>query len=692
MKYFAIFFMIILCAGVIAQPKLPKDKFDFPPLAKIQIPKVEIFQLANGMKFFLVEDHDYPTIDMQASIRVGSKYDPKDKIGLASFTADLLRIGGTKDISGNELDKKLEMMAATIECGIGIEQGTLYVSMLQEDLEDVLELTASILMRPTFAKNKLQLLKIQARASISRRNDNVNAIVRREFPKLIYGGESPYARHTEYATIGAIQRKDIVNFYQKYFHPNNIVMAIWGNFKTEKMKKLLKKQFGHWKFQKIDFPVPKQVKYDFRYTVNLVDKKDVNQSSIVLGHIGGLVKNPDYPALSIMNHILSFERMFKKIRTNEGLAYSVWGHYGCQFVHPGTFSVGAQTKSQSTVRAIRLMLKEIKLFMEKGVTKAELEQAKSRYLNSFVFRFRDKSSILRRMMTYAYYGYPLDFSQRIKEKLEKVTCKDVLYVARKYLKPDKVQILVVGNKKYFDEPLKNLGKVNVIDIRISQPKSKKPVATKASLDHARIYIARMAKALGGWKRIQSIKNSQSEMTFMVRGMSIPMRVTLELPNRFRMSLSTPGGLVSFIYNGKEGIIKHGAKIFPMPIRRKLEMLQGMQRDPFFLVKYFHLFRVQVIGRKVFQGKKVFDILVSAKDHHYHLFLDTKSYLPVGTSYPGCTEQGPGEKGSLFCDYKIENAIKIWTKIIGLSGGKKVSTVKFKKIQFNVNIKKAFSLR
>jgi len=164
--------------------------------------------------------------------------------------------------------------------------------------------------------------------------------------------------------------------------------------------------------------------------------------------------------------------MFKKIRTDEGLAYSVWGTYGASFSYPGVFSCAAQTKSESTVYAIELMLEEVRLITQEEVSDDELARAKDRYLNTYVFNFDSKPKIVNRLMTYAYNDYPLDFMETIKTGVEKVTKADVLRVADKYLRPDKVQILVVGNKEDFDKPLSSIGEVNIIDITIPQAKSK----------------------------------------------------------------------------------------------------------------------------------------------------------------------------------------------------------------------------
>ena len=269
--------------------------------------------------------------------------------------------------------------------------------------------------------------------------------------------------------VEAITREHIVDFYNTYFHPNNMLMAVWGDFKTSEMVDKIRNLFQDWPSKPVDLPPKPEVKYNRSYSVHYIEKPDVNQSNIMIGHIGGLRKDPDFPALTVMNSILSFDRLFKRIRTDEGLAYRVWGNYGANYDYPGVFSAGAQTKSASTVRAVQLILEEMKRITRERVTEQELKKAKERYLNSFVFNFDSQAKIINRMLTYSYFGYPLDFAERFKEKIEKVSAEDILHAAGKYLRPDQVQILVVGNQKDFDKPLSTLGKVNVIDITIPGP-------------------------------------------------------------------------------------------------------------------------------------------------------------------------------------------------------------------------------
>jgi len=444
----------------------------YPTLGQIVIPQVKRVTLANGMQVFLLEDHELPLVSLSALIRTGSVYEPADKIGLAAVTGTVMRTGGTTSKTGDQIDEQLEQIAASVETGIGLNVGGASMSVLKEDVDTGLSILADVLMNPAFREDKIELAKITYRSSIARRNDFPFSIAVREYTKLIYGPESVYARHTEYATIDNITRDDLVAFHKKFFHPNNTTLAVWGDFDTEQMTKKIEEAFKAWdKADAKPAPVP-QVEYEFRPTVNVIQKQDMNQSCICLGHIGGMMNDPDYFALLVMNEILggSFtSRLFKNVRSRMGLAYAVFGVYSADYDHPGGFYVGCQTKSKSTAQAIRAMSEEVRKITEAEVTDEELALAKEGYLNSFVFNFDSKAEIVRRLMIYHYFGYPEDFLQKTKENVEKVTKADVLRVARKHLQPDKMQILAVGRPQDFDEPLSVFGQVREIDITIPSP-------------------------------------------------------------------------------------------------------------------------------------------------------------------------------------------------------------------------------
>ena len=474
------FALVMWVMGLIVLPwiagsalaQTPYQDLEHPKLNDIRVPEVEQVTLSNGMKLFVLEDHELPLIRLSARIRVGSIDEPPEKVGLASLTGSVMRTGGTTSKTGEEIDEELESIAASVETGIGLNSGSASMSVLTKDLGTGLPILADILMNPAFPEEMIQLGKLRRRSAISRRNDSVSGLASREFSKLIYGADSPYARSVEYATIDSITREDLISFHQRFFYPNNMMLAVWGDFQASDMIQKIEESFQGWEQREMQASFPPKVNYEFRKTVNFIQKDDVNQTNIFMGHVGGLRNDPDYFALVLMNRILGSgftSRLFKEVRSRQGLAYSVFGYYSANFDHEGIFYIGCQTKSETTVQAIRALTAEVEKMAASEVTDQELELARESYLNAFVFNFDSKGEIVNRLMTYAYFGYPLDFLEKAKEKIEKVTKSDILRVVQKHLHPDKMQILAVGRSQDFDEPLSVLGPVNQMDITIPGP-------------------------------------------------------------------------------------------------------------------------------------------------------------------------------------------------------------------------------
>ncbi len=672
-------------AAAFAQ-KNPKDSFDFPKLNEIQMPKVEQISLKNGMRLFLVEDRDYPTIDMRAMIKSGSVYEPADLTGLASITGQVWRSGGTEKMTGDQIDQKLETMAASIETGIGLTSGFASVSMLKENLDEVLEIFADILMNPVFDEEKIELSKVTMRSAISRRNDQVAQIADREFTKLVYGAKSPYARHSEYETIDAVTREDIIGFYKKFASPENIMLTVWGDFRAKDIRKKIEKAFSGWKNTGIAAPPLPSVKADYQYSVNYVHKPDIDQSNIAIGHIGGMRNNPDFAAIQVMNRILSWERLFKKIRTDEGLAYSVWGNYGMNYQTPGVFSIGAQTKSQSTVYAIELMIAEMKKLMNEPVTDEELQKSKDQYLNSYVFDFDSKAKIVNRMMTLAYYAYPLDFNDAFIRQIENVTKEDIQRVAQKYLKPDKIHILVVGNRNNFDQPLSVLGDVNEIDITIQSPAEEAPEASDEAIAAGRAVLEKAFSAMGGFEKIKSVKNYQTKLklaqTTPMGDMVMDAAVVSILPDKMHMSLNTPQGEITMIINGEKGIMKHAMGSMPLPPQQRESMMSDAKRELYYIASNLDAFTVQYTGETVFAEKSALDLILTENGNTFHIFIDPESFLIQGISYQQITPEGPAKVEQIFSDYKSSDGIMWPAKTVSLAKGEKQGESTVLEMMFN----------
>src|SRR5262249_20923530 len=195
-----------------AQKSAPAPSYKdlkFPPLNKLVVPNVERATLPNGMTVYLLEDHELPVVSGFALVRTGNLFDPKDKIGLATMTGMVMRTGGTAKSTGDELDEKLENIAASVETSIGETNGRVGFSALKENTDEVLGVFHDVLIAPQFRQDKVELAKTQVSSSISRRNDDPHGIVEREFDETLYGRDNPYGWREEYEHINRIQREDL---------------------------------------------------------------------------------------------------------------------------------------------------------------------------------------------------------------------------------------------------------------------------------------------------------------------------------------------------------------------------------------------------------------------------------------------------------------------------------------------------
>jgi zinc protease len=454
------------------------NKVPIPPLHQFKPQVPRRIELPNGMVIFLQENHELPLIEGSIRIRGGSREEPADKVGMVSVYADAWRTGGTKAKTGDELDDFLEAHAARIEASNSADSTFLAWSSLKDNFDQVFPVVLDLLENPEFRQNKIDLTKQQFASFISRRNDDVDEIAQREAAKLAYGADNPYARTVEYSTLDAITREDLLQWHKRTVVPANMIFGMAGDFDSAAMEKKLRETFGSMsrgeKFvsAKITFPDPKPGIY-------FIEKNDVNQSDITMVDLGTERLNPDYYALSVMNNLFGggfSSRLFISIRTRQGLAYSVGGGVGTGADHAGITRFSMGTKSGTTAAGIDALRKELNGLITGSVTADELKRAKDAILNSFIFEFDSKEKVLSERMRYEFYGYPQDFLEKFPANIEKVTAADVDRVARKYVHPDKMAVLVVGNPKDFDRALATFGKVTSIDISIPQMKAEKKKA------------------------------------------------------------------------------------------------------------------------------------------------------------------------------------------------------------------------
>ena len=456
-------FLLVIISEIAAAQQSYKD-LTFPPLT-FTPPQIERHTLENGLKIFLVEDHELPIISMHALVKTGSIYEPVEKIGLATVTSEVMRTGGTTHRSADDINTTLENLAASVEIDIENESGSADLWTLKQHLETSLAIFADVIMNPAFDQAKVDLAKTQLLEMIRRRNDEPESIRSREFMRVVYGKMHPLARISQIETITNISRADLLAFHQTYFHPNNLMLAVTGDFEPAEMLRKLTTSFQDWKSAEITFPNVETVVYEFQPAVNLIDKA-VEQTNLAIGHLGIKADNPDYPAVRVLDLILGSggfsSRLFQKVRNEKGLAYSVGSYLGAGTRDYDVFMVYCGTRNDAVREAITAILDEMKKLTDTEVSDEELQGAKNQYLNSFVFKFATVNDIVRRKMFYEYVGYPSDFLETFRERVLQVTKADVLRIAKSYLHPESMVILAVGNANEIQESLATFGQVQEI--------------------------------------------------------------------------------------------------------------------------------------------------------------------------------------------------------------------------------------
>ena len=476
-KRFALIFLaavVLPAAALGAEPKRADPRtMTFAPL-KFEVPKSQRAVLSNGMIVHMIPDRELPLVSMTAYVNVGSIYEPADKVGLAGLTGAVMRSGGTQELTPEQLDGELEFMASSVESSIGAEMGNVSLSCLTRNLPRTLELFSQVLRTPAFREDRVELAKKRTIEALRRQNDDSKEIADREFQKALYPNH-PLGRVPTIATVTAITRADLVAFHDRYCHPNNVVLAVAGDFDPKEMIALLEKVFAGWKRETVDFPAVPEPAQEVKPAV-LEAQKDVNQTAIRMGHLGIDKSNPDLYAIRVMDYILGggfTSRLMTQVRSNEGLAYNVYAAFdvGRRFI--GTFEAQTETKSETTARAIGLMRDIIAGMTKAQVSDQELTLAKDAIINSFIFGFARADVVVNQRARVEFFGYPDGYLENYRANIAKVTRDDVLRVARTYLHPDAMVTVVVGDEKKFDRPLSIFGPVREIKLENNNGKGGK---------------------------------------------------------------------------------------------------------------------------------------------------------------------------------------------------------------------------
>jgi zinc protease len=385
-------------------------------------------------------------------IGAGSIGDPPGRTGEGMLYAATLRTGGAGSRSPDEVDRLLERLAADFSVGSDDYATTLELSLQSRDLEPGLGLLADVLLKPGFAPERLELARKQAIEGVRRQNDDPGSIASRALLKALYG-DHPLGRTPTVETLSAVDRGNLVDFHRSHVHPDNLWLAISGDFDRAALLETLDRLFGHWPRVAFTPQAIPPLAGAPRGAV-LVAEKEIPQTTILLGEIGIDKSAPDQHAVRVMNYILGGggfnSRLMSEIRSDRGLAYSVYSYYRIGRLLPGPFIAGSETKSSSTVEVVQLMRRIMEKMRSEPVSEHELHLARESLVNSFIFAFDDSHDVVTQAMRLDYYDYPEGYLETFRDKVAAVTAADVLEAARAHLHPETQTLVLVGDQSALD--------------------------------------------------------------------------------------------------------------------------------------------------------------------------------------------------------------------------------------------------
>jgi zinc protease len=405
--------------------------------------------LENGMILLLSEKHDIPMVTINMAIKAGSMVEPDDKPGLASITASLLT-QGTARRTASQISSEIDFIGGSLSVSGGSDFATASLRVLTKNLRTGLDLLSDVLLNPVFDQKEINRKVKESLAEIQRQKEEPGIIAGEAFAKMVFG-DHPYGKTNDEvaAFLPKLVRQDIIDFHSIRYSPNNTIIAVVGDVSEKEIRQLLDEYFKTWKQKEQPLQSHAQPLVREKTVLQKIDKS-ITQANIEMGHIGISRENPDYYAVMIMNYILGgggfSARLMDNIRDNKGLAYDVHSSFSAR-KEPGAFSVSIQTKNESANEVIEETFKEIRRIQKELVSEKELADAKAYITGSFPLKMDTYAKISGMLTSIEIYGLGLDYPQTYPGLINKVTRERIQEVAKKYLHPDTMAIVVVADQK-----------------------------------------------------------------------------------------------------------------------------------------------------------------------------------------------------------------------------------------------------
>ena len=565
-----------LCAPAEAQTRNWPSERPPRPLAErnVKFPPYAVKTLANGLQVIAVSHHEQPAVSLRLLVRAGAAQDPDDKPGVAALLASLLD-QGTTTRSAEQIANSIDSIGGALGTGAGTDLSFVNAIVMKDSLNFGLDLVSDIAQNPAFAAEEIERQRQQSLSGMRVSYEDPEFLANVVFDRLVYG-QHPYGRPQNGSpeTLTALTREDLVAFHRKWFGANNAILAIVGDVTAEEAFAGAERAFGKWTQVNVQVAKPVDPPPPTRRVV-VIDKPGAVQTEIRVGNIGIPRKSDDFMALDLAAKVLGGEganRLHRVLRSERGLTYGAEADFNA-LKHSGDIVAKTNTRSETTGETLRLMVDEVWKLLRDRVGDRELEGAQEYLTGSFPLTIETPSQIALQILNAVFFGLDMNELQTYRERVSAVTVEDVQRVARNYLHPDRLTIVLVGDASAFTRQLPGAGfdKFDVIpaaDLDLSsadlrrkpanrpgghvQPVSYTvPVTARSQRDEAKALLNKAIAAKGGLARLQGIKTVKAEGTMTVATAGRPATFKfvqyVQYPDRFRTDGEMPGGQLTQVF-------------------------------------------------------------------------------------------------------------------------------------------------
>lgn len=622
------------------------------PAPKINIGKPQTFELPNGLKVLVVENHKLPRVSYNLTID-NAPYAEGDKKGVSDMVGSLMG-NGTKTISKEDFNEEVDFLGASIN----FSSNGAYASGLSKYSKRIMELLADGALNPLFTQDEFNKEKDRFIEGLKSQEKSVQSVASRVRGVLTYGKSHPNGEYVSEETLNNINLQDIVQNYTTYFTPQNAYLVIVGDVKFDEVKADVERLFSLWRkgiAPQESYSDPKDVQYT---QINFVDMPNAVQSEIAIVNISNLkMTDKDYFATILANQILGGDfnsYLNMNLREAHGWTYGARSSIrGNKYV--SNFLATTQVRNAVTDSAVVEMIKEIKRIRKEKVTRDVLENVKAGYVGNFVMQIERPATIARYALQTRTQNLSDNFYENYIRNINNVKIDDVLKSSKKYIKEDNLRIIVVGKASDVLPGLESLNiPIKYFD-KFGNP-TEKPEAKSVSADiTAKSVIEKYINAIGGKSKVEGVKTILSEGSTTIPGAPAPLSYTNKLATgKMAVEISMGGmSLMKQVVNDNTGyMVQQGQR---MDLQG--EMLEDMKSsaNPFPELALLNKEGLTVKGIESIDGSDAYAVV----DDKTTIYFDVKSGLKVSE----VTETPQGNSGIYYKDYRDVNGVKVPYNIV-----------------------------